>query len=994
MQERLYITMTIIDDKIEQWVVKTESGQVKGPYSTDVVVKMIVNGFFTGSEDICSYPTGEWRPLTKQPEFYDALIESLENPAELDQQKSEKMEAETVVQPSENIQKTAGTINNESSHETNSENKSIDGFSELFNAPIKPTKTVKKYNQNNLPTIPSAVPGTGNIIKERDDNLTIQLKNIKHIQRKELRKFIPFFLILSLITLVGLYLLLGDNSANSVGWIVLAPQNLNDGSVSAPKVQELKKEAVRSLQSGRLEKILQSQKELIQAIEGAPRDLESIGLLCIVHQQLWPYTRQTSKDLKNVTAVMQLARQVNPISNYAQTCQITYLLAKGQQKEAKGLVEKTLDSHSEEKFVLSPFLYVIKAEILESELNYLNASAYYEQASRLWPQWLWAKFGLARTYIKQNNFSAALKEFQEMLALDKESKAALLGLGLSEWKGFKNQDKSYQYFSVGYRLNQVLPKDFTVEALYNYAIILVNMKEHNKALQVSQEAYQLNPSHRGVKEMVLSLGGSDKIENSQGELTLLGDQFTRTGDHLAAVAQYKAAFELDKNNGFAAYKAAKGLWLLNQSREAINWLEKSIKADPKLVSSYALKADYESQRYEFVAAGRTLMTANRLFPKSHEILKGQALLEFRKNNIMAAIQFGERAIKIYDADVEVLCILAQAKLIQYQANIGVKRISQEEKNAPLLDAKRYAGRAVDLEPNWPESQITYAKFLAVDIGPGRAELYFKELIKNNPYTLEYRIALADFYSSEEKFSEAANLYSQVVEIDPKNKRANFGLAESYRILNRYDMAQKYYNATTALDPSDVEPLFANAKLVLESASGREASAKLDQALAKFKVVKDINKSYPRVSYYLAKCYLELGDFNKVSELIKEEKTNNPFLADPYMLAGELYLRKQQFKECATEYSTATQYRPGSADLYVKASVCYRKSGALEIAEDMLTIAKQKESGFIDIYREQGYIFEANNHLEQAVESWKKYLELSPNAPDRSTIEAKVQELGG
>ena len=185
---------------------------------------------------------------------------------------------------------------------------------------------------------------------------------------------------------------------------------------------------------------------LVEAIEGSPRDLESIGLLCVAHEILWPYTRQTIKDLKNISQTMQVARQANPISNYAQTCQISYLMSKGQIREAKALTEKTLDSGSSEKFILSPFLYLIKAEILEYELNFANSAAYYDQAIKLWPQWSWARLGLARMWLKQNNYLQARNEFQSILSANNESKAALYGLGLTELKGFNNPEKSYQFF--------------------------------------------------------------------------------------------------------------------------------------------------------------------------------------------------------------------------------------------------------------------------------------------------------------------------------------------------------------------------------------------------------------------------------------------------------------------------------------------------------------------------------------------------------------------
>ena len=107
------------------------------------------------------------------------------------------------------------------------------------------------------------------------------------------------------------------------------------------------------------------------------------------------------------------------------------------------------------------------------------------------------------------------------------------------------------------------------------------------------------------------------------------------------------------------------------------------------------------------------------------------------------------------------------------------------------------------------------------------------------------------------------------------------------------------------------------------------------------------------------------------------------------MAAEILERKGQYAECAAEYSSAIKLLSVSADLYVKAATCYRKSDSLDIAQDMLDIAKQKESGFPNVYREQGFVFEKKGLPRQASEAFNLYLELSPNAVDRSEIESKL-----
>ena len=58
--------------------------------------------------------------------------------------------------------------------------------------------------------------------------------------------------------------------------------------------------------------------------------------------------------------------------------------------------------------------------------------------------------------------------------------------------------------------------------------------------------------------------------------------------------------------------------------------------------------------------------------------------------------------------------------------------------------------------------------------------------------------------------------------------------------------------------------------------------------------------------------------------------------------------------------------------------------------EIANIAKQIESGYPDIYREMGYILEKKGQASEASQSFEKYLELSPNAPDRRIVESRIK----
>ena len=983
------------NNSADQWLIRNENEQVKGPYSTDAVSKMILEGIFSGLEDISAYPDGEWKPLSKQPEFYEVLLESLENPVERDEKRAAKMDAETVIRPSS----------------TKTNNDSEDYNSNQLSAEIK--ALVEKEKQSQLPEIPeinsnedlgskkNSLPvhiyqpqvqkdNNNGLIDARNQQFTIELEQIKNVQKKEAKKLLPLFIVLIVLAVGIFYLFTDDVQKSNTGWILVQPR-ANQPVLSSVQIKNSKGKIAQLFRSGKLEDVLVAQNTIVSIVEGAPKDLESLGLLCVAYNILWPYTKQSSDELKVYLAATQQARSLNPLSSYSDTCQAGYLMAKGQTKDARGLIEKTLDFNNEENFILTPFLYLMKADILEDQQNYLNAEAYYSEALKAFPQWNWAAFGIARTLYKQDKFKESKQVYDQILSKSSDYKGAIYGLALIEAKGQKNVDKALDYFDKGFEIKSKIPKFFHIEALMEYTKILVARNNTSKALDVASQGLQISPSHRGLKEYVVTLGGNEKSFglNGANELVLIGDQFARNDDHLAAQAQYKAAAEIDPTNSQIPLKIAKSLWTLNQGREALQWIDKSIKLDKKNIAAYTLKADYLSQKFNFSESSKTIAEANMIAPNTYDVLKVQSIIEFRRNNVQSAINYGQRALKIYDADAELLTTMAQAYVVLYDALPSRTSEEQDQKKDAILQAQKFSGKAVDLEPGWPEAQITYAKYILSSYGNTKAENYMKELIKNYPYTNDYRFGLAELYEKDEKYRSALDIYKQLVELEPKSKKANFGLGKCYKYLNDYNLSLKYFLLAAVLDPSDVEPLYETAQLQLENAVARGDNVEINLALNKLRAVKTINPNYPKISFSIAKAQLELGQFQEAIEMIKEEKTKNPGLAEPYILAAEVYDRKGQFKECAAEYSMAIKIKTTSADLYVKTATCYRKSDALDIAEDMIEIAKQKESGFPAIYREQGFIFEKKGLLRQAKEAFRVYLELSPNAVDRAEIESKL-----
>jgi tetratricopeptide (TPR) repeat protein len=940
------------------WIVKTTAGQTKGPYSTEALLKLIGEGVFSGSEMVSRYPGGQWTPLSKENQFYDKLLEALESSVEEVPKQNDKANAETIV----------GPVPEHLKNPYDSQRKTSDSLQKGLKNTYNPAES------------PRSTPSAG-------EGPIIELKNIGRAQKAELVKNAKWPLVLlGLALLLVIYVLLPENADVGEKISLIAPKK-GAAAMSDQQAKEKYGAALAAMEADTIESYLVAQNHLVSIVEGAPNNLEVRGLLCVVYKELWPFAKQDASDLRTISSVTQSTRVLNAVGLFGSICEIVKLETSGHYKEARGVVESTLENA--DHFSLLPVLYQFKAELLEADKDYMNATPYYEKAAQLWERWLRPKVKSGVMAAVQNQGPKAAEFFRKVLEKNPNHREAKIRAGVLEYKAFKKEESAFKLLRSALNSSARVQRELEAEGNFYLAEIYLSKSEKASALSAAQRAYRLSPNNSQYKQLVVRLGGSDKIkeQSTNSEMMFVGDQYARTGDCLAAQAEYKAAFETDPKSGMAAVKAAKCLWQLNQSFESIEWLTKAIKAEPSLITAYVLQADYMSQRYNFVGATNALTNGARVSPNNHEVLRGMALIEFRRNNMQGAINFAQRALRVYDADIETYTLLAKASAALYAGTVSSTKKNTEARENYQRDALRYATKAVEIDATNIDGQITYAKVMAQVNGVDSGVSYMKELIKKYSYSLDYRVALAEIFKNEERYAQAQEYYEQVTEADPKNKKAFIGLGECYKAVGLIDRSLKAFLSAAVLDPSDGEALFQVGKLYMES-------NRFDEAVQQFKRVQSINSQFPRVYYYIGKSSVLAGNFNLALEAVKKEKQMNPNLADSYMLAGEIYGAKKQYAECAAEYSQAMKLRAQGADAYVKAAQCYRQSGAIDIAQDLLSMASTRESGYADIYKEQGAIYEIRGDIRSAVQSYNKYLGLSPNAPDRGEIEARINRIGG
>lgn len=965
-----------------QWHIRDSKGKITGPYNKDAIINLISRGVIQGDEQIAINQANQWVPLASIPEFYDLLISNLESgQTEIKQSDFEKMEAKTVVITRNQIPKSrvlgsvAGdaTQKADSSHFAELTRTIKASFAQLINemkggsVPTKEGSSGKKEKKKFVPIDTSIPTMTTNDSNQFSQNPIItSLSKITQLDAQKI--VVGTSVIIVLLMIVFIFSEDDTNQPSSEGKVhLLAPTSTKSGYLTPDESKALLMRVKYLFEMDNLSNWIEAQNTLVKMAEAEPTNTEVRELLCLTYKELWPFAYQDAEDMQVLNHMSQTTRTINPSIRHGKTCELIRYWLTGKFQEAKSQLELLIQEYSNISFYIW-----LKTDMLISENDFINGQGFASSLITIWPEFIRGKILSVHASLGIGQFQKGREILVKILQQNPEHKVAKLMLGDIEFKHFQQDERAWDLLITGLKSDELAPRQVLVNAYMTLALLSEKKGDLSLARKYSELGFELNPTNERLREMVKKFGGSDKNFNEAArtqELVSIGDHYVRSGDCLAAQAQYRAAFDLNPHHPVAAVKAAKCLYRVNQIFQAFEYLKKAIRHNPDYFPAYTLLADYYSQKFDFNSAMGILNQARTYSTEAYEIYKGFALVELRKNNFTGALGYTHRANTIYSTDPDTY-------VIKSKAHYGM--------NQPK-EAFQAAQKAIEIDPINIEGQIAYGKAMALIQGDNTGLEYLTKLVQTNKYILEYKLALADFLRDLERYSEALPLYEELVAVDPKNKKAQIGLGDSLNGLGKVESSLSAYLLAATFDPTDPEPIVRAGLLYLDT-------SRLDPAIQQFERALVINKNYPKAYYYIGKAAFLKGDLQKALDAAIAERKANPNIVESYLLAAEVYMVMRKFTQCTAEYQQAIKIRPQGGDNYVKLAKCYRLSGSYDIAESMLDIAAEKESGYADIYKERGALYQIQGNKEAAYKSYEKYLALSPNAPDKYDIEALMNQL--
>lgn len=426
---------------------------------------------------------------------------------------------------------------------------------------------------------------------------------------------------------------------------------------------------------------------------------------------------------------------------------------------------------------------------------------------------------------------------------------------------------------------------------------------------------------------------------------------------------------------------------LGLAEQGLKTLEELIKKYPEDKSlNFALLSAYVDS-YKFSdAKNRVSIISSTPLKNNYEYYSFNARIYMKMGDSLQAIGWLKNSISLNPLNDQD---------IFYLAEILIKR-------ANFDGARSLINKCIELDPVNMDYRIAYAKIL-YEVQDDQAAIgYLLNVLTefgDNPKLLS---EIAIFYYRAGRVKDFEAFKSRIEKLPSKDRTLYDFLIRMALLDERYEEVPRLVEQLLKVEPGDLESMMTAGRILFED-------GKLVEAAQWFERVKRKLPTYPKVQYYIAKMKFLAGeiddpkdesgaaklDINKkpmrgaLSIIQDDIKTNGENDASLVLLA-EIYYRQDKILEAENTYKKAQKINPKSYDALMGMADISTKRNNFDLALDLYKKAMKEKGDDPNIHKKIGDVYRLLGQGALAMESYKMYLEMNPDATDKKQIEAYIQ----
>ncbi len=364
----------------------------------------------------------------------------------------------------------------------------------------------------------------------------------------------------------------------------------------------------------------------------------------------------------------------------------------------------------------------------------------------------------------------------------------------------------------------------------------------------------------------------------------------------------------------------------------------------------------------------TMTSKNKLKSNAHKYFSILAKYFLYKEQYQIAIKRYKEAIRANPIEEDYLYSLAKiyCKLNKYKS------------------CRNYLNEARSLNPLNIDYKVLHSTVLfeleGLDVATGYLLRELEEQ-KDDP-KLVGQLAILSYRN--QNYNEFKEYKERLEGLSIKDEGLYRFLIETSKVEDNYKMIIENARKLLLINPGDIQ-------VRMELAKAHQLSGDNRSALVELEAIAKQLPTYPNISYEKALIYLSMNKLDIAeSEARNEIKVSNSEYG--YYILGKVLMEKQEFDEAELALEKANSKRPKFFENLLELGYLKYRKREFAAARELYLRAMSINPVSALLAKRMGDVFKEIGQATQAVEQYKKYLQISPNAPDRSQIEAIIRQL--
>jgi tetratricopeptide (TPR) repeat protein len=454
-------------------------------------------------------------------------------------------------------------------------------------------------------------------------------------------------------------------------------------------------------------------------------------------------------------------------------------------------------------------------------------------------------------------------------------------------------------------------------------------QDPNSEEAITNLAYLYNEEGANTKAAEL-LSGVPEGQRSSKIYAALGSTYEQQKDYKKAIAAFRQAVAMDKENLDAMRGLAQNLANDNQMDAALEEYLTIQDADPQDATSAMRVAELYRRQGKFDLAMENLKKAAALGPDLLEIPYNEALIleaqgkyeeaatvlqklvshplppDARAGDKSNRALFLERLGNIYrEANRPLLALETFRKIIDLGGEESARGyqdvIDSYREQKQWNDATKTAQEAVKKLPDDKGLKLTLAQQLA-DSGKSEESVQLaKSVLKGGPDDRDSYIMLSQIYMRLKRWKDAEDAVAQAEKLAarPEEKEyIRFVQGDIFERQKKYEQAEQAFRQVLQQNPSNSMALNYLGYMLADR------NSHLEEALNLIKKALDLDPQNYNYIDSLGWVYFKLGNYDQAEENLRRAADKAPADATIQDHLGELYARTNRFKLAATHWERA------------------------------------------------------------------------------------------